>query len=211
MNPEFEKSGYALVKGFLPREVADLANDYVRMRIGLGLGKLPLGELGARGEYGDHFMETILQRVCPTMEEITGTSLWPTYAYYRLYRTGMELKKHIDRPACEYSVSVCLGRTHEDDWPLFVNGKALSCYPGDGVVYKGCEVEHWREPLPRGEQIQVFLHYVDKAGIWGDVCRFDTRPSLGFPAGSRKLRADDLKKLEGLKRSQHLKSDTKTS
>ena len=36
---------------------------------------------------------------------------------------------------------------------------------GDAVLYKGCEVEHWREPYTEGtKQAQVFLHYVDANG-----------------------------------------------
>ena len=36
---------------------------------------------------------------------------------------------------------------------------------GDAMVYKGCEVEHWREPYNEGTKLaQVFLHYVDANG-----------------------------------------------
>ena len=55
--------------------------------------------------------------------------------------------------------------------------------PGDGVIYRGCEVEHWREAFdaPTGSwQTQVFLHYVDKNGPYGDFCKFDSRPALGL-------------------------------
>lgn len=197
MNEQFARTGYAQVEDFLPAEVADLAFHYAQMRIRLGFGKLPSGEtLGARAEYGDHFMEALLDWSLPKMEELVGKSLWPTYSYYRLYTKGMDLKKHRDRPACEFSASVCLGRSNEIDWPLFVEGTPLSCPPGSAVIYKGCEVEHWREPLPGGEQLQVFLHYVDRDGPWGEVCRFDTRPALGFPADSKKMRIADVAKLE---------------
>ena len=30
-------------------------------------------------------------------------------------------------------------------------------------------------------QTQVFLHYVDKNGPYGDFCKFDSRPALGLP------------------------------
>jgi hypothetical protein len=41
------------------------------------------------------------------------------------------------------------------------------CEPGDMVVYRGIEIEHWREPFDAEEgsyQVQVFLHYVDANG-----------------------------------------------
>ena len=48
--------------------------------------------------------------------------------------------------------------------------------PGDGVLYKGCERPHWREPMPGtfemmkigAEQLyyhQIFFHYVLQDGI----------------------------------------------
>jgi hypothetical protein len=53
---------------------------------------------------------------------------------------------------------------------------------GDLVIYRGCEVEHWREEFiaPEGSyHIQVFLHYVDANGPYADY-KYDRRPSIGF-------------------------------
>jgi PKHD-type hydroxylase len=36
--------------------------------------------------------------------------------------------------------------------------------PGDGVLYKGCEIEHYRPEFTGDEYVQVFLHYVDADG-----------------------------------------------
>ena len=36
---------------------------------------------------------------------------------------------------------------------------------GDAVIYKGCEIVHWREPYNEGTKLaQVFLNYVDANG-----------------------------------------------
>ena len=36
---------------------------------------------------------------------------------------------------------------------------------GDAVIYRGCEVVHWREPYNEGTKLaQVFLNYVDANG-----------------------------------------------
>ena len=205
MNPQFAEQGYVGVEDFLEPGVVELAYHYVKMRIKLGFGKLPPkpDQIGARAEYGDHLMEALLDQSTPKVEQIVGKTLWPTYSFYRLYTQGMDLKRHRDRPSCEYSASICLGRSVDEDWPLFADETPYPCQPGSALIYKGCDVEHWREPLPKGEQLQVFLHYVDKEGVWGDVCRFDTRPGLGFPNESKKLRAADLAKLDEL-RQKHL-------
>ena len=42
---------------------------------------------------------------------------------------------------------------------------------GDGVIYKGCDIEHWRPIFvqPDGSwHHQVFLHYVDLNGPYKD-------------------------------------------
>jgi hypothetical protein len=52
--------------------------------------------------------------------------------------------------------------------------------PGDAVIYKGCEVTHWRRKLAKGLiNVQFMLHYVDKNGPYTEY-KFDGRESLGF-------------------------------
>ena len=44
-----------------------------------------------------------------------------------------------------------------------MDGKAINLKPGDAVIYKGCDVKHWREPYEGDYHIQTF-HYVDANG-----------------------------------------------
>jgi PKHD-type hydroxylase len=46
--------------------------------------------------------------------------------------------------------------------------KSLDLRPGDGVLYKGCTIEHSRKEFKGREYIQVFLHYVDAHGPFKD-------------------------------------------
>ena len=52
---------------------------------------------------------------------------------------------------------------------------------GDMLVYSGCELEHWREPLEGNVCAQVFLHYNHVDGPFAEKNRFDKRPMLGVP------------------------------
>ena len=45
-----------------------------------------------------------------------------------------------------------------------MDGKKINLKPGDGVIYKGHDIEHWREPYEGDYHMQVFLHYVDANG-----------------------------------------------
>jgi len=59
--------------------------------------------------------------------------------------------------------------------------------PGDAVVYQGCVVEHWREPLQHADfNAQFMLHYVDKNGPNASY-KWDRRQGLGFPSSSRRM------------------------
>ena len=51
---------------------------------------------------------------------------------------------------------------------------------GDAVLYKGCEVDHWREPYTEGTKLaQVFLHYVDANGPYTEW-KNDKKPNKYF-------------------------------
>ena len=112
--------------------------------------------------YADIAMETLLIRTLPVMEKYTKLKLNPTYSYARIYKTGDILHRHKDRFSCEISTTLNLGG---DPWPIHLepkknvgipNGKkitvssnnkgiSINLKPGDMLVYKGMELEHWRE------------------------------------------------------------------
>lgn len=119
----------------------------------------------------EYMFETLQERVWPTLEKAVGEELIPTYAYARLYSNGDVLEKHTDRPACEVSVTIQLGRSHHYAWPIYMGGQRFDLGEGDGVVYSGCDVEHWRDKCdgPEGYYAgQVFLHFVRKNGPYAD-------------------------------------------
>jgi len=138
--------------------------------------------------YADPVMETLLVKVLPIMQQETGLDLIPTYSYARLYKHGDELKRHKDRPSCEISTTINLGG---DPWPIFIDGTGADnaqdgtkvlLEVGDMLVYSGCDLEHWREPLEGDKCGQVFLHYNHKNGPFAEKNKFDGRPMLGLPS-----------------------------
>ena len=150
---------------------------------------------GDFSKYGDPVMDALVSLSLAKMQELTALDLVPTYSYHRLYTTDTELKRHKDRHSCEISTTVCLGydvsnvdaNTYPDwDWPMFVkekDGKEIPVHmkPGDMLIYRGCDLEHWREPFWGKNHAQLFMHYNEK--IEGERSNiFDNRPILGFPA-----------------------------
>ena len=153
----------------------------------------------AFGCYADFAMETLMQDLQGKIEEITGLKLCPTYTFSRIYTEGDILERHKDRPSCEISSTLCLGYDYSTapegyEWGMFVEksgevgkeGKEVHLNPGDAIVYRGCEIEHWREEFLGAHQSQVFLHYNDINGPSGKTYKYDTKPHLGLPAEFQK-------------------------
>ena len=136
--------------------------------------------------YSDIAMETLLERLTEPMSKETGLNLIPTYSYARIYKKGDVLKRHKDRYSCEVSMTMNLGG---DPWPIYLEpsgetdkeGIKIDLEPGDALIYRGCEVEHWREAFEGENCGQVFLHYNDASGENAEKNRYDTRPFLGLP------------------------------
>ena len=137
--------------------------------------------------YSDIAMETLMLKCQSKMEEATGLKLYPAYSYARLYKKGDELKRHKDRFSCEISTTMNLGG---DPWPIYLEpsgkkgmkGIRVNLKPGDMLVYKGCDLEHWREKFKGKECVQVFLHYNNRKTPGARDNMFDKRPHLGLPS-----------------------------
>ena len=152
--------------------------------------------------YADIVMETLLLKVKPIMEKHTKLKLTENYSYARIYKRGDILERHKDRFSCEISTTLNLGG---DEWPIFLEpdskkgklingmyhsdftrGIKINLKPGDMLVYRGNELEHWREPFNGQDCGQVFLHYNNVATAGSADNIFDKRPHLGLPSWFKK-------------------------
>ena len=146
--------------------------------------------------YGDPMMDQVLETLARPIGNHIGKKLLPTYAYARIYRPGEILKKHKDRPSCQYSATLTLGFDSASIWPIyFENGDReipVQLSVGELAVYCGCDLVHWRPPFKGNWHVQVFLHYVDEDGPYADHA-YDGRGSLSHKKGE-KIPTPELKK-----------------
>ena len=185
----FKEKKYVLIKEMIPKDIAKVAAQYSHYDRASNFrpenenAQIP----GSHSVYGDPLMETLLNFGRKKIEQSTGLELWPTYSYYRLYKIGDVLKRHKDRPSCEISATLQISTNREDNWPIWFqlpdnSEKLVNMKNGDMAIYKGCEREHWREPLQSKygrvgkffNQVkkrkddtyhhQIFLHYVNAQG-----------------------------------------------
>ena len=54
------------------------------------------------------------------------------------------------------------------------------------LIYRGCELEHWREAFEGDNCGQVFLHYNEANSPEGQKNIYDGRPFIGLPQQYKK-------------------------
>jgi len=187
MNKKFDDAGYLVVRQFIPQELCQFAKAYFKIRNdSLDYTIDPQCPL-SKSFYGDTFCETLMLTSTKKLSEITELQLLPTYSYTRIYAKGDVLKIHTDRPACQYSATLCLGRPKEEEISAIYMSKnddgskasELFLEEGDLCIYKGMDMYHWRKPFTQSWYLQTFLHYVDGNDKYANYI-FDGRRSLGI-------------------------------
>ena len=199
----FKKNKYQVIKSAISTELADFCYQYFLNKRAVarhlfdekyisqfshyfGLwndGHIP----DTYSHYADIVMETLLQKVKPVMEKESGVKLTETYSYARIYKKADELIRHKDRYSCEISTTMYLGG---DERSIFLepsgeegkDGIEVKLKAGDMLMYRGCDLEHWRTPFEGENCGQVFLHYNDKNGKNAEKNKFDGRPMIGLPS-----------------------------
>jgi len=138
--------------------------------------------------YQDRFARFIQFEVTPTIRRVLGRNVIPSYIYFGGYVAGSFLEPHTDRPACEYSMSVCMDHFPPGStWrlalerysrklhlePLEEGGDGMipedesriayaELQPGDSFIFQGRHKVHWRDgTLPQGHFSRLFFfHFV---------------------------------------------------
>ena len=210
----FEKDRYIIIKEAIPEILSRFITDYFLLKrevshtfFRYGITDITTSEWGRWGDeqvpgtyvhYSDVAMETLLAWMHPVMKKHTGLDLSPMYSYARIYRKGDKLDRHKDRPSCAISTTMALG--FDKPYPIYldptggVNNKGIKVdlNPGDMLVYRGCDLEHWRKPFEGDDCVQVFLHY-NEEGTFKPEDKFDGRSHIGLPDWFRKENAELIK------------------
>lgn len=190
-----ETHGYVVMRNILTKETIDLLEIQTKIyertecfKVNKFPNEFPFGDSQCPtsfAKYGVLCYEALLLHLKSLIETQVGKELLPTYSYVRIYYKDSILKKHTDRPSCEYSATICISTDKQQEpWDIFFAGKngmdvCVTLYPGDLIIYKGMELEHWREKYCGNQQVQVFLHYVDKNGNYANFAN-DKRPLIGM-------------------------------
>jgi hypothetical protein len=177
-------SGVVHCPALIDGDVLCLLTRYVEIRLSAGTVPTETGRPDCYALYGDAAIEALFELLVPRLDDILPASAEPSYGYLRVYRAGAELPAHRDRDVCEFTLSLGIcGAGAGMEWPLHahdLSGSVVSqaVRPGDGVLMRGREITHWREPLESGWAAYAFLHWT--SDLQAVDKRFDGRPGLGF-------------------------------
>jgi len=203
----FKKDKYIIIKKAISKDLAKFCYDYFLMK--RKVVKIlfeskyisPFEEIfgtwndqqvpNTYSHYGDIAMETLLLKVQPIIEKEIGLKLNPNYSYARIYKKGDILHRHKDRFSCEISTTLNLGGY---SWPIYLEpsgkeggkGIKVNLNYGDMLIYKGNELEHWREEFKGENCAQVFLHYNNLETKGSKENIYDRRSELGLPVYFKK-------------------------
>ncbi len=168
--PQFREKGYVPLRALIhPFTLAALRRYY---RYAIRQGSIQLGDHQSSRRYVAH-NESVARffhsQIANAVAAIVGEAIKPSYVYLASYLSGAELKKHTDREQCEFSVTLCLDFSPEPElatsWPIRLDtfDGAVTVYQalGDGLVYRGTKVPHYRNVLAEGHtSTSIFFHYV---------------------------------------------------
>jgi len=182
---KFREHRYLFVKGILPRPILEYLKVYYAVLLTNNAFSRDEQCRSSLSLGADPGLDAILEWVRPEVGRLVGFELAPTYSYTRRYAKGELLPKHTDRNACEVSVTTSI-EIPKGAGPSVVHLKPpnaretkVEMREGDGCIYAGAEVEHWRERFRLDGYVQLFLHFISKRGPNYPELAFDGRKCLG--------------------------------
>lgn len=166
---KLEKHGYVIIPDFIDRCLAIDATSH--FLTDLRQHKGGLGDCMAPRSYWAYNCPVFLMMnhfYCEKVSKLVGKDLVPTCAFSRLYMHKDKMKPYSERTACEYTVAITLEYDKQYSSVMIdkYNGDHVTLTPQlcDAIIYKGIELEQYKNEFEGKYYIECLLHYVDKNG-----------------------------------------------
>ncbi len=164
------KRGWLQLDRVLPAAHVGALRRYYRFHT--RMGTFALGDDQVPGRYAAYDEPTtafVHRQLTRMVSDLAHRVLVASYNYLALYQGGAWLDVHTDRDACEYTLSVCIDATPDPltfgGWPLNLAGPegavSVTLGLGDGLLFLGRTLAHWRDTLPQGyTSSSALFHFV---------------------------------------------------
>eukprot|EP01125_Pyxidicula_operculata_P016835 TRINITY_DN5832_c0_g1_i1.p1 TRINITY_DN5832_c0_g1~~TRINITY_DN5832_c0_g1_i1.p1 ORF type:complete len:514 (+),score=70.23 TRINITY_DN5832_c0_g1_i1:81-1544(+) len=184
----FIENGWFVLRNILPTYARQVFAHGFRQLI--KNGRIELGDSQAKRyrSMNDRISRILHFALVDLGRSLIAHEIVPTYTYFGGYVEGAELEPHSDRPQCEFTMSLTLEQfpivddpwelglgykplfekndtysTGTQDWPGEEDQRWAHLYAGDGLMFMGRHLIHFRRGLlGEGRWLnQVFLHHVN--------------------------------------------------
>lgn len=171
----FERERYAALRQILPPEQLRAISLYLQNLLNEGFMVFNDNQVQRRfAVHNDALARYFHQNLADLISRTVGAQVKPSYVYAATYIENAVLEPHTDREQCEFTMSMqidylpALNLGEPSPWALSLDDSAenridFHLSSGDGLIYKGCELVHYRDALFAGHQsTSIFFHYVQE-------------------------------------------------
>jgi hypothetical protein len=165
--------GYAVLRGlFTPIFIAAVREYYRQLE---REGYLMAGNARRRGRpliHDEPLLAFLGSQLATVVQQITRERAPSTWSFLRAYDAGAVLDRHRDHPVCRWNIDLVVGGepppVRRTAWPLWITARpghrAVRLGLGDGVLYRGTHVTHWRSVQPAGRSTVLACFHFGRAG-----------------------------------------------
>lgn len=164
--------GYAVLRGlFTPIFIAAVREYYRQLE---REGYLMAGNARRRGRpliHDEPLLAFLGSQLATVVQQITRERAPSTWSFLRAYDAGAVLDRHRDHPVCRWNIDLVVGGepppVRRTAWPLWITARpghrAVRLGLGDGVLYRGTHVTHWRSVQPPGRSTVLACFHFGRA------------------------------------------------
>jgi hypothetical protein len=167
---KFQGIGFVSLAGLIhPFHIGTLRRYYRHL---IRSGGMTLGDNGSRRRFVAH-NESVAQffhrQFASVVSAVAGVPVKPSFVYVGSYQSRADLSAHTDRLQCEYAITLLIDYTPEpvdqSPWPFYLETPkgtvAIWQGIGDGLLYRGRQLPHYRTELAEGStSTSIFFYYV---------------------------------------------------
>ena len=175
LSKSYEREGFAFIQNCFSPDLIQYLKESMKLAIDEGEGIIEkldciaVERYRSQACYKSRISQALFPLLTPLFSSIVNKPLAPAYSMFRKYEQGNDLALHVDRPACQYSLTCIVDSAEDKLWPFYLktlSGKEVAIEnqnPGDLIMYQGEKVFHSRNRLPHEWSSHVFLHWVDSS------------------------------------------------
>jgi hypothetical protein len=161
--------GYAVLRDLFPPIFLAAVREYYRQLEREGyLSGADARRHGRPLIHDEPLLAFLGSQLAAVVRQVTCQHAASTFSFLRVYDAGAFLERHRDHPVCRWNIDLVVGGEppprRRTAWPLLIatrrGRRAVRLGMGDGILYQGTHLTHWRSAHPAGHSTSLAcFHY----------------------------------------------------